>query len=103
MSNTNFYKGFNLAHSYKLYREEVKYLESLICYTREEEDSGQIPYWLRHDYTSIRDTAIRTIGYIRCLWDFEVIEEDALEEFYYAYSLMAREAEERIDELSEEE
>ena len=102
MSNTNFYKGFNLAHSYELYRNEVKYLESLICFTREEEERGQIPYWLKRDYTSIGATAIRTIGYIRCLWDFEVIEEDTLEEFYYAYSLMAREAEERIDELSEE-
>jgi len=103
MSNPNFYKGFNNEYSYKLYRSEVEYLETLIYYTREDEEREQIPYWLKRNYDSIRATAIKTIGYIRCLWDFDMIDEETFDKLYDVYSQMAREAEERIDELSEQE
>ena len=91
MSNTNFYKGFNLKYSYKLYRLEVEDLELIICFVRAEERE-QIPYWLKLHYISIKDKARRMIGYVRCLYDFEVIDEDAFDSLYNAYSQMAREA-----------
>lgn len=102
MSNTKFFNGFINEDSYKLYRYETESLQHLLNYVRAEEERNQIPYWLIHHYIDIDHSAKKMLGYIECLWDYHIINEDTIDSLYSAYSLLAREAEERIHELSEE-
>lgn len=102
MSNTKLFNGFVDEDSYKRYRAETNQLESILTLIRLEEERGQISYWLKRDYASVNFKAVKILGYLECLWDFDIISEDALDGIYDAYSLLVREAEERIDELSEQ-
>lgn len=102
MSNTKLFNGFKDSYSYRVYRCEIQTLDLLVCRVREEEETGQIRYWLIRDYSTIARLARQMTGYVECLWDFDIVDENAFEGLADAYCMIAREAEERIDELSEE-
>lgn len=102
MSNTTLFKGFKDSYSYRVYRCEIQTLDLLICKIGEEEEMGQIKYWLIRDYDTIARLARKMLGYVECLWDFDIIDEKAFEGLADSYCMISREAKERIDELSEE-
>lgn len=102
MRNITFFNGFEDEESYKIYRLTARDLEFNIIHIREEEERKQITYWLKSDYKAINRKVIKMLGYIECLFDFDKIGEETFEALYDSYSIIRRETEERIDELSEE-
>ena len=97
-----FYNGFKDEDSYKVYRFETQCVRGMLSYIKQEEERKQIPYWLIDHYIDLERDSRKMLGYIECLWDFDIIDEDAFDKLTDAYAMIGREAEERINELYEE-
>ena len=102
MSKQKLFKGFVNEDSYKLYRFETQSVSGMLKYIKQEEERKQTPYWLINHYIDLERDARKMLGYIECLWDFDIIDEDTFDKLTNAYAMIGREAEDRVNELYEE-